>query len=122
MMKAMEIGKKTKEKTLILDMDETMIATKFEGKNTPNFNSDFVFHFLGKDISVSFRPYLFDTLEKLSQFYELIAFTAGVQAYADQILDKIDPQKKYFKKRLYRDSCIKCEEFYIKDLDVIMDR
>jgi len=40
-MKALEIGKKTKEKTLILDMDETMIATKFEGKNTPNFNCDF---------------------------------------------------------------------------------
>jgi len=23
---------------------------------------------------------------------------------------------------LYRDSCIKCDQFYIKDLDVIMDR
>lgn len=122
MMKALEIGKKTKEKTLILDMDETMIATKFEGKDTKNFKGDFDFEFLGKTISVSFRPYLFETLEKLSQFYEIIAFTAGVQTYADQILDRIDPQKKIFKKRLYRDSCIKCEEFYIKDLDVIMDR
>lgn len=66
MLKALEIGKKTKEKTLILDMDETMIATKFEGKNTANFTSDFEFNFLGKVISVSFRPYLFETLEKLS--------------------------------------------------------
>lgn len=31
MMKSLELGKKTKEKTLILDMDETMIAAKFEG-------------------------------------------------------------------------------------------
>ena len=30
--KALELGKKTKEKTVILDMDETMIAAKFEGK------------------------------------------------------------------------------------------
>ena len=66
MMKALEIGKKTKEKTLILDMDETMIATKFDGKNTANFSSDFEFNFLNKIIQVSFRPYLFETLEKLS--------------------------------------------------------
>ena len=65
-MKALEIGKKTKEKTLILDMDETMIATKFDGKDTANFTSDFEFPFLGKVIQVSFRPYLFETLEKLS--------------------------------------------------------
>lgn len=50
MMKALEIGKKTKEKTLILDMDETMIATKFDGKNTANFSSDFEFNFLNKII------------------------------------------------------------------------
>ena len=49
-MKALEIGKKTKEKTLILDMDETMIATKFDGKNTANFTSDFEFNFLNKII------------------------------------------------------------------------
>lgn len=30
--KALELGKKTKEKTVLLDMDETMIAAKFEGK------------------------------------------------------------------------------------------
>jgi len=32
MMKSIELGKKTKEKVLILDMDETMIAAKFEGQ------------------------------------------------------------------------------------------
>ena len=122
MMRALEIGKKEKEKTLILDMDETMIGTQFEGKMTENFNADFEFDFQGTNIKVSFRPFLAETLEKLSQLYEIIAFTAGVQPYADQILDKIDSEKKIFKKRLYRDSCIKCDQFYIKDLDVIMDR
>lgn len=37
MMKSIELGKKTKEKVLILDMDETMIAAKFEGSLTPKF-------------------------------------------------------------------------------------
>jgi len=89
---------------------------------TENFSSDFEFDFSGTLIKVSFRPFLHETLEKLSALYEIIAFTAGVQPYADKILDQIDPEKKIFKKRLYRDSCIKCDKFYIKDLDVIMDR
>jgi hypothetical protein len=37
MMKSIELGKKTKEKVLILDMDETMIAAKFEGKLPAKF-------------------------------------------------------------------------------------
>lgn len=49
-------------------------------------------------------------------------FTAGQQEYADHILNYIDQDNKLFKKRLYRQDCIQCEEFYIKDLDVIMDR
>lgn len=52
----------------------------------------------------------------------MVVFTAGVKDYADPILDKIDPEGVYFKKRLYRDSCIKCDQFFIKDLDIILDR
>lgn len=48
------------------------------------------------------RPYLVDALEKLSHLYEIVVFTAGVQEYADHILDYIDPDRKIFKKRLYR--------------------
>ena len=41
MSKGLEIGKKKKEKTLILDMDETLIAAKFEGKEPKNFQTTF---------------------------------------------------------------------------------
>jgi len=51
-----------------------------------------------------------------------VAFTAGVQEYADPILDQIDPENAIFKKRLYRGSCIKTQQFYIKDLDIFLDR
>lgn len=122
MMKSLELGKKTKEKTLILDMDETLIAAKFEGKIPAKFQSQFSFPFSGTVIHVRFRPYLQDALEKLSQMYELVVFTAGVKDYATPILDKIDPDNTLFKKRLFRDTCIKCDQFFIKDLDVILDR
>lgn len=62
----MELGKKSKEKCLILDMDETLIAAKFEGKEPKNFKRSFSFDFSGTPIHVSLRPFISDVLEKLS--------------------------------------------------------
>jgi TFIIF-interacting CTD phosphatase-like protein len=109
MMQSTELGGSKKQKTLILDMDETMIAAKFSDKLPKNFIETFSFPFSGSNIHVRLRPYLSDTLDKLKEMYELVAWTAGVQDYADPILDRIDPDNTIFKKRLYRDSCIKCE-------------
>ena len=52
----------------------------------------------------------------------MIIFTAAEQGYADLIIDKIDPEKKYFVKRLYRQHCFKIDDAYIKDLRIITDR
>lgn len=49
-------------------------------------------------------------------------FTAGVQEYADKILDQIDPERKIIKKRMYRQDCIQVQDFFVKDLDVFIDR
>jgi hypothetical protein len=66
MMKSLELGKKTKEKTLILDMDETLVAAKFDGQTPKNFKTTFSFDFSTTKIHVRIRPYLSDALEKLS--------------------------------------------------------
>ena len=87
MMKSLELGKKDKDKTVLLDMDETMIAAKFEGKLPAKFVTSFSFDFSGTKIHVRLRPYLQDALEKIAQLYEIVVFTAGVQEYADPILD-----------------------------------
>ena len=53
----------------------------------------------------------------------MIVFTASHQAYADSILDYIDPNNEYFAFRMYRQHCIETEEgFYVKDLRVIRNR
>ena len=55
--------------------------------------------------------------------WEMAVFTAGERTYADFILDKVDPEKKYFKARLYREHCVKAEDnVYVKDLRIIRDR
>lgn len=108
-MKSIELGKKTSPKLLIFDMDETLVAAKFQGNIPAKFEKTFSFQLNAMEISVRLRPYLVDCLEKLAPLYEMIVFTAGMQDYADQILDYIDPNKKLFKKRLYRQDCIKLD-------------
>jgi CTD small phosphatase-like protein 2 len=63
-----------------------------------------------------------NALEFLSTNYELCIFTAGDKAYADAILDRIDPNKEYIAHRLYRQHCTKRGNFYVKDLRIIEDR
>lgn len=122
MMKSIELGKKTSPKLLIFDMDETLVAAKFQGNVPTKFEKTFSFQLQTTEVSVRLRPYVVDCLEKLAPLYEMIVFTAGMQDYADHILDYIDPNRKLFKRRLYRNDCIKLEQFFIKDLDIILDR
>jgi len=103
-------------------MDETLVAAKFEGHIPNGFEATFKFPFKGTEIQVRLRPYVQDVLEKLACMYEIIVFTAGEQEYADSILDYIDPNNSIFRKRLYRQDCIQLENFFIKDLDIILDR
>ena len=55
--------------------------------------------------------------------YNIVAYTASHQSYADSVLDLLDPDKKYFKYRLYRNNClskvIDGNKIYIKDLDIL---
>lgn len=50
----------------------------------------------GAKFGVAIRPYLQQCLEHLSTYYEMAIFTAAEQTYADLIIDRIDPEKKYF--------------------------
>lgn len=102
MLKSFQLGKEKKQKLLIFDMDETLVAAKFEGRIPKGFEPTFKFAFKDCEIQVRLRPYVIDCLEKLAHLYEIIVFTAGEQEYADHILDYIDPERKVFVKRLYR--------------------
>lgn len=69
---------------------------------------------------INIRPYARETLQLLSQHFELIIFTASHACYANVVLDHLDPKKQWIQHRLYRESCVQSAEgFYIKDLRVI---
>lgn len=68
---------------------------------------------------LNFRPYFQECLKKASEMFQVIVFTASHKAYADVVLDMIDPHNEIFEMRLYRDSCIRTQDgVYIKDLRI----
>jgi len=50
MLKSLQLGTKSKDKLLIFDMDETLIAAKFEGHIPNGFDPTFKFPFKGTEI------------------------------------------------------------------------
>ena len=77
MLKSQQLGMKYKDKLLIFDMDETLVAAKFENHIPHGFQPTFKFAFRETEISVRLRPYCADILERLAQWYEIVVFTAG---------------------------------------------
>ena len=117
------------KKTLILDLDETLIHSDLdlEYKNhiiTLFFDSQEE----GEEeknipIPLILRPKLFDFLNYVKEKYELIIFTASQKNYADRIIDYIEKDQKYFSLRLYREHCIFIKPgLYIKDLRIFKNR
>jgi len=103
--------------TLVIDLDETLIHSSNVKK--PGLAEDPLLIIQNdgtyRQIYLRKRPHLNYFLEKLSQEYNLVIFTAARIEYADPILDSID-QNSYISKRLYRESCIRVGQGWIKDI------
>ncbi|XP_011623015.1 carboxy-terminal domain RNA polymerase II polypeptide A small phosphatase 1 isoform X1 [Amborella trichopoda] len=70
-------------------------------------------------VTVFERPGLHEFLAKLSEFAELILFTAGLEAYARPLVDRIDLENR-FSHRLYRPSTTSTKyREHVKDLSCL---
>ena len=96
--------KNLKKYSLVLDLDETIIHFKVN----PNNDSEGV---------LRVRPGIYEFLEKLGKYYEIIVFTAATQDYADLLIDAIEENKIYFDYRLYRQHAIIFDNDFVKDLN-----
>ena len=83
--------------TVVLDLDETLGQYNTE---TKRFQT---------------RPLLRNFLRNVSRNWEVVIFTASLQAYADVILDDIDGNG-YISRRFYRNDCTLVEGVPVKDL------
>lgn len=64
------------------------------------------------------RPFVDEFLSFLSDKFEIVVFTAGIEEYASLVLDRLD-WRKLISHRLYRDSCKEFEGKFVKDLSEI---
>uniref|UniRef100_A0A3B1K1S6 protein-serine/threonine phosphatase n=1 Tax=Astyanax mexicanus TaxID=7994 RepID=A0A3B1K1S6_ASTMX len=97
-----------KRKILVLDLDETVIHyRKCRGHKHP------VRFFVHK------RPHVDFFLEVVSQWYELVVFTASMEIYGSAVADKLDNNRGILKRRYYRQHCTLDLGSYIKDLSVV---
>lgn len=56
----------------------------------------------------------------MSNWYNLVIYTASLREYADPVIDLIDDGRRYFKKRLFRNSCTHTpSQFFLKDLSLV---
>ncbi|CAN6227388.1 unnamed protein product [Urochloa humidicola] len=105
--------------TLVLDLDETLVHSTLEHCEDADFTFPVHFNFREHTIYVRCRPYLKEFLERVASMFETIIFTASQSIYAEQLLNVLDPKRKLFRHRVYRESCVYVEGNYLKDLTVL---
>ncbi|KAM8999500.1 CTD nuclear envelope phosphatase 1 isoform 3-T3 [Sarcophilus harrisii] len=92
-----------KRKILVLDLDETLIHSHHDGVLRPT-------------VRPGTPP---DFILKVSQWYELVVFTASMEIYGSAVADKLDNSRSILKRRYYRQHCTLELGSYIKDLSVV---
>uniref|UniRef100_A0A1I7T762 CTD nuclear envelope phosphatase 1 homolog n=1 Tax=Caenorhabditis tropicalis TaxID=1561998 RepID=A0A1I7T762_9PELO len=116
-----------KRKILVLDLDETLIHSHHDGvlRQTvkPGTPSDFTIRVVIDRHPVKFsvheRPHVDYFLSVVSQWYELVVFTASMEVYGTSVADKLDRGRGILKRRYFRQHCTMEVGGYTKDLSAI---
>ncbi|KAM3146902.1 hypothetical protein pb186bvf_001056 [Paramecium bursaria] len=108
------------KKTLVLDLDETLVHCEF--RENQNFNHEAVLDVIHKGqlykVYIRRRPYLTEFLQMMSEIFEIIIFTAGYESYCEKVLQYID-NNKTISDYYARSSCQFIEGNCIKDLTLL---
>ncbi|XP_071735828.1 uncharacterized protein [Rutidosis leptorrhynchoides] len=111
--------KETKSITLALDLDETLVHSTLEHCDDADFTFTVFSNLKEHTVYVKQRPYLRAFLDKVSEMFRIVIFTASQSIYAKQLLDILDPDGKIISGRAYREACIFADGGYTKDLTVL---
>ena len=116
--------KNSNKKTLVLDLDETLVHSigtiPSDSNDIPQ--SDFTIKVpqinSSHDVHVMVRPHVEEFLERMSKRFELVIFTASISKYANPLLNIVD-KMGYVPFRLFREHCTLINTAFVKDLSLL---
>jgi len=103
------------KKTLVLDLDETLVHSSFKPIPDPDFVMSIELENVIHKVYVRKRPGVDNFLRVVGENFEVVVFTASLAKYADPLLDILD-RGRLVKKRLFREACVQHYGNYVKDL------
>jgi CTD small phosphatase-like protein 2 len=107
--------------TVVFDLDETLVHC-FE-ELSEKHQVEIAISFPGGSAMkapVNIRPHTVEVLKELAKEFELIIFTASHEAYANAVINYLDPKKEIIQHRLFRRHCDYIDEgYYVKDLRIL---
>ena len=108
---ASKIGKKT----LVLDLDETLVRSQFQEPAKYDLKLPVRMENREYQVYVAVRPGTHEFLAEMAKYYELVIFTASLSKYANPLMDILDPEG-LCTDRLFREHCTYDDRVYVKDM------
>eukprot|EP00929_Paragymnodinium_shiwhaense_P001039 TRINITY_DN101264_c0_g1_i1.p1 TRINITY_DN101264_c0_g1~~TRINITY_DN101264_c0_g1_i1.p1 ORF type:complete len:345 (-),score=72.06 TRINITY_DN101264_c0_g1_i1:211-1245(-) len=110
-----QFGSNIGRKTLVLDLDETLIHSSFRVVPHAHIVITVEIENESHKVFVLKRPGVDDFLIEVAKLYEVVVYTASMSMYANKLLDELD-KERVISYRLFRESCTRLPQGYTKDL------
>ncbi|KRY53996.1 CTD small phosphatase-like protein 2 [Trichinella britovi] len=105
--------------TAVLDLDHTLVHSLSKRIGDPRYKIINIPQ-ATRRFYTAVRPCCAEFLESISEYYEVMLFTAGTTRYANAVIDQlIDPEHKYFSYSYCRPDCAQVDHEFVKDLSIL---